>query len=406
MSFRRLVPLLTLTVLAGCSAESHGPRLKQGESQSEVQPALAVGDEECAIFAQSLVKAVKEQDAAQLAKLMDWNALLGTASRNITAPDKTRLRFVADMKGDAKKPGLLPRQFLDLISRGGEYKFLRRHAVGNQARLVFRLALPDGAGLNYHDVVLDRAGDGGLKGADVYIFTNGELLSQTARRAFLTTVLRQEQVPVARLEGVEREFQLHFTKVELMNDFERAGQYQQVLKLYDQLPTELQRDKNVMLIRLRAAQNLGGAEYSEAIENLRTFHPDDPSIDLFSITYFLNKKDAPKALEMIDRVDSAVGSDPYLNVLRSDVYLAVNNASAAREAAHTALEEDPTLLEAQWALIAVSLREKNFDETLELLRDIERRFAPRFPDMKALPIYAEFIKSSQYQEWLKSRKSP
>src|SRR5262249_40237636 len=205
------------------------------------------------------------------------------------------------------------------------------------------------------------------------------LLSQTARRAFLTKALRQAQAPAARLQGAERAYQLNFKKVELMNDMAREGKHQEVLRLFDQLPSELQRDKNVLLTRLRAAQAVGGDAYNEAIENFRTYHPDDPCVELFAITYYVQKKDFARALAMIDRVEKVIGADPYLNVLRAYVHVEADDLAAARKAAESALAEEPTLVDAELTLLLVSVHEKKHEETLSRLRELERRFSRKIP---------------------------
>ena len=157
---------------------------------------------ECRELAEKFSKAADSQDASALAALFDWDVLLHTATSQIQAPDAVRQHFAAEMKGDGKKAGELPREIFDLVARGATYRFLHSRVADNQQRLLFRLAVPDFQGLNYHDVVLSRRPDGQIRATDIYIFINGEMLSQTTRRAFLTAVLRLAQAPAARLHGV------------------------------------------------------------------------------------------------------------------------------------------------------------------------------------------------------------
>ena len=50
-------------------------------------------------------------------------------------------------------------------------------------------------------------------------------------------------------------------------------------------------------------------------------HPNDAMIDLISVDAYILRKAYDKALEAIDRVDKAIGRDPYLKVLRGNVLL-------------------------------------------------------------------------------------
>jgi hypothetical protein len=151
---------------------------------------------------------------------------------------------------------------------------------------------------------------------------------------------------------------------------------------------------------------VGEAHYLEAVQNFRAYHPDDPCIDLYGITYFLQKKEFARALEMIDRVEKAVGDVSYMNQWRANVHQAAGCWAEARKAAEEAIAAEPTLADAHWILLNVSLHECKHAETLDRLREIERRFAPKFPDFASIPEYAEFVKSPQYQDWLKSHRSP
>jgi tetratricopeptide (TPR) repeat protein len=359
--------------------------MRAGDPEPRIEPGLT--EDECRQLAGKIVDAVRGKDAAALAQFFDWDALLVTAIGDVEAPKSVKDRFAARMQGDAKNAGALGVQVLDLVLSGADYKYLRVHVVGNQQRLLFRVAMPEMAGLNYHDIELSRCRDGEIKGVDVSILANGEMLSQTTRRAFT--------------------FDRHTDsrKVVQMSEAVRAGNLDLALQLYDQLPAELQRDKNVLLIRLRAAQGVGEAQYLEAVQNLRTYHPDDPCIDLYGITYFLLKKDFARALEMIDRVDKAVGDGSYMNLWRANVYQMAGDWTAARNKAEAAIAAEPTLVDAHWILVNVSLHEKKHAETLQRLREIQRRFAPKFPDLASIPEYAEFVKSPQYQDWLKSHQS-
>jgi hypothetical protein len=398
-----LTLLLASFALSGCNQRVEGPKTPVSATNAEANSGSPITEEESGQFTEALTKAMRAKDSTALAALIDWDGMFEAATAGLNVPEKVRERINRDLRGNAKGPSVLSQRVLEFTERGASYTFLRRHRVEGRDRLLFRLVLPDGQGVNYNDVVLDRRPDGRIIGSDIYIYTSGEFLSQTARRAFLLAVLRLVEAPQARLQGVEREYVQHFKKVIEMNSLVQRGDYPQVLKLYDQLPTGLQQDKNVLLIRLSAAQNVGLQEYSEAIENLRSFHPNDPCADLFSIAYFQQEKQPQKALEMVSRLESALGGDPYLNVLRSAIYLEANDPVPARKAAEQAIAEEPTLQEAYWARVAVTCREKKFDETVQRLREIKEKFAPQFSDFATLPEYAEFVKSPQYQEWQKSR---
>ena len=406
MAAKIVVPTIALVLLAGCSEQSHGPHVRSGDPDVEVQSPTALSNDQLRQLAQQISAAAQNKDPAALAAVFDWDGLLYTAASDLQAPKAEHIRFAAEMKGNDKKLGVLGQKIVEWVKEGAQYKFLRAHVEDGQQRLLFRLAVPDAVDFNYHDVVLSRRPDGKVRASDVYIFNTGEMLSQTTRRAFIMSTLRLAEASTAKLKGIEPEFQQHFKKIELMNDFIRVGQYKDVLRLYDQLPLRLQRDKNVMLTRLVAAQAVGGDANKAAIDDFRNFFPDDPCIERFAIVYCVEKRDFPAALSKVDVIEKAIGGDPYLDVIRATLQLEADNPAAARKLAEKAVAAEPTLRDAYMTLVFVSLKEGNHAETLDRLKDAYRRFAPALGDLTKQPKFAEFVKSPQYQEWLKWRSTP
>jgi len=409
----RMILVLLLGILSGCSSKPHGPTIRPGEPEPIVEPGLS--DAECRELAEKFAKAVQDKDLKSLRALVDWDVILENATADVEATKKEKDHFLADMKGQGEKAGIIATEILDALSGGAEFKYLHAHVVGNKQRLLFRISSPEAAGIkpestdlriDYHDVVLSRGRDGQVRASDIYVLTKGEMLSLAARRAFVISRLRILQPPGETLQPLERAYLLHFREVEQMTELARQGKHEQVLAVYDRLPSELQKEKPVLLVRLRSAQALGGAAYSEAVENFRAFVPNDPCIDLYAIPVFRDKKDFPRALEAIDRLEETVGDPAYANFLRADVYLAKNDLPAAQRAAEAAVSADAALARAHWLLLDISLREKNHAETLKRLLEIERRFAPKLADLATIPECADFVKSPQYQEWLKSHGKP
>jgi hypothetical protein len=406
VSVKIVVSALALVLLAGCSDQSHGPRVRSGDPDIQVQSPTGLSEEELRTLADQITIAAQKQDAAALGAIFDWDAVIYAAASDIQAPIAEHRRFAGEMKGDGKRLGVLAMQIVGPVAKGATYKFLRSHVVGDEQRLLFRVSVPEPLEFNYHDVILSRRPDGKVRASDVYNLMNGELLSQTTRRAFLMTTLRLAEASAAKFSGIEQEFQQHFKKIQMMNDLVAAQRFKEVLPLFDLLPLRLQRDKNVMLTRLVAAQAVGGDPYKAAIDDFRTYFPDDPCIERFSITYYVEQRDFVNALAKVDVIEKAVGGDPYLDVVRASIQLESGNASAARSLAEKALAAEPSLPDAQVALLYVLLHEKKYAEAMDRLKELARRFTWDPGDLTKQPKFADFVKSQQYQEWLKARSSP
>ena len=137
------------------------------------------------------------------------------------------------------------------------------------------------------------------------------------------------------------------------------------------------------------------------LEEFRQAYPNDPCLDLLLVDYYVLKKDFVRARESTDRLDKAVGGDPYLDVLRANLNMVAGDLKAARELANRAIKEEPGLTSAYASLLGVSVEEKNYAESLDLLRMLDQTHKIRIGDLAGMPEYAGFIKSPQYQEWRK-----
>jgi tetratricopeptide (TPR) repeat protein len=208
-------------------------------------------------------------------------------------------------------------------------------------------------GVNYHEVLLAKQSTGPIRGQDIYLYLTGEFMSETLRRLYIAAAANESRGFLARLTGRESTYAKHLSQIQQMNSAIAQGHFRQALQVYEQLPDELKNDKTFLLLRLRAAQTLGDAEYQSAIDALHQLYPDDRSADLLSIDGHVMRKNYAKALDAIDRVDKAVGGDPYLEVVRANTYLKAGDLRSAQQCAGKAIEQDASLEDAYWALVTI-----------------------------------------------------
>jgi hypothetical protein len=178
------------------------------------------------------------------------------------------------------------------------------------------------------------------------------------------------------------------------------GKMQEALTIIKGMQPETQKQKMVLLNRVRAAQSSDEKEYTAVLEDFRNLFPKDPCLDLLLIDYYTLKKDFPQAIESIDRLDKSVGVDPYLNVIRAGISEASGDLTGAARFAARAMDQEPTLLPAYFAAVGISMKAAKYDETLTLLKALDQKFNMQFNDLKTVPEYAGFVKSPQYPQWL------
>jgi tetratricopeptide (TPR) repeat protein len=403
---------LAVVCLVGC-AEKDPAGVAKGPAKvpaaAPVVPAAAESwqtptDEECQQFAKSLEQIVQSGDLTAFNNVVDWDAILEKATSGFPGVEKARRQFIAGVKQTVGHRTGIGWAILGEVAKGGSYKFLHVHTQYDQKRVLFRFLLAGQQGVNYHDFILVRQSDGKIRAVDLYIFLSAEMLSTAIRRGFIPVVAEASKSVLAKLTGAESEYVKHAKVIAQMPNAVVSGNYQQALEIYRRLPPALQKDKNILMLRLRAAQATGDkALHATAIDDFRRYHPDDPCVDILAIDVHILNKRYDEALKCIDRLDVAVGGDPYLDVLRASSRIVQGDYAAARAFAQKAIDAEELLIDAYWTLVTIALAEKNFDETTRLLNLIIQKFNVEIGDLSGNPPYAEYIKSPQYKQWMQSR---
>jgi hypothetical protein len=410
--------LISLTVStessrSGALAAAAPPETAPSSARSAARPAdkhvenaaaKPISLEEATRWGAALQRVVRVQDIDTFNMLVDWDALVEKATAlpgNSPQLKKFRTSFGRELKAATVSPRSgFGRAVMGAVEASGDYKPLRIHQDGGQMRVLFRLVSSNGA-LNYHDWVLGRATDGKTVATDCYVFLIGEMYSQNLRRSFLPLAQKSGSASVETLSGPEKDFVATFGQFAQMGRFVRERNWRQALNTYKELPASVQASKPAMTMRLLATQSVSDADYLATIDDFRKRYPNDPMIDLISVDAYILRKAYDKALESIDRVDKAIGGDPYLKVLRGNVLLRERKLDAARDMAQDAIAQEPNLLRGYYALLDISLARRDYADTVKWLKKAESLGAS-FGDLTGFTAFADFVKSPEYKSWLKT----
>jgi hypothetical protein len=202
------------------------------------------------------------------------------------------------------------------------------------------------------------------------------------------------------LTGQESAFIENMPKLQQMTAAVNRGDGAAALAVFRTMPQEMQNQKMVLALRLRAAQSVSDAEYLQAMDELRRNFGHDPAIHLILIDSYALRGEHERVLETVDALDKAVGGDPYLNVMRASTYLMKNDLATARQASDRAIAEAPDLVDPHIVGLTIALTDRRFDDVLKLLQVLNEKFGLDLGNLDEAPLYQEFVKSPQYQTWL------
>jgi len=362
----------------------------------------ALSEQDCREYAQKVVNAVEAGDRNALDALIDFESIFEAATAGFEVPDAERPEMIRGLHSSMGSQGGLAGQLIQNSQAGGNFDFLRVRQNRQRPVILFRIIQPaSSGGVGYYEFVPRRSADDKIRSVDIYAFTSGEYVSETMRRTLLPLVADRSRTFLDKLLTGERDYVRDFPKFQQIVDIAKEGKWREALALLKELRPETKRQKVVLLIRLRAAQEAGEEkEYATALEEFRMLFPKDPCLELLSIEYYTQRKEYARALECIDGLDKSVGGDPYLNVVRAGIIAERGDRGKARQLANRAIAEEPTLVTAYLTLVAISLEDKTYDETLTLLKQLDQKFKMEFNDLTTVPEYAGFVKSPQYKHWI------
>jgi hypothetical protein len=358
--------------------------------------------EEAKTWATELARAVRVQNVDGFNQLIDWDTIVDKAT-NLSGTTPQLDKFRHDFRQGLRQAIVTPkaagfgRAIMTAIESAGDYRPLRIHTMNGKVRVLFRLVSSNGA-LNYHDWVLGRSKTGAVVATDCYVFLIGELYSDNLRRSFLPLAHKSAGASIDNLSGPEKDFIANFNKFAMMGKYARERNWRQALNTYKELPASVQESKPALTMRLLATQATSNEEYLATIDDFRKHYPNDTMIDLISVDGHLLRRAYDQAMEAIDRIDKSVGGDPYLKVLRGNVLLKERKLDAARDMVQKALDEDPNLLRAYYAMIDISLERKDYADTVKWLKKAES-LGVTFGDLTAITAFEQFVKSPEYKAW-------
>jgi tetratricopeptide (TPR) repeat protein len=391
-----LCAVLLLTQ-AGCRKALPDPASPAPALESAGPPPT---EQEARQFADRMTSAVRAGDAAAIDQLLRLAGLAERVISDLGLSSRERQGFLAGVATSLRQASF-GQQILQGIKGDGSYQLLRIRTVDGRPRPLFRMIHSEGA-LNYHDYALARHKDGEVVTEDMFVFVNGEPLSQTVRRLVIPALASLRDKGAHR--GVDPQELSSLEAVGAMTRAFRGGDFKTAVTTYRTLPRQCQERKPILVLYVQATMGLGEdgeADYLAAMETFRKLFPNDAAVDFISIDYFLLKKRYDEARLAMDRLNEAVGGDPYLGVLRGTAWMEEGRFEEAGRAIEKAIQEEPGLTPAYWARVTLSLREKNHNDTLKWLKIIVGNRGVEVQDLAAVPEYAEFVKSPRHGEWQK-----
>lgn len=358
----------------------------------------AITDAEYESFGKALEAKIKQEKGRGLVGSLNSNKLVSRSVQGLDLQPTFVLGFSAGAAGAFNQS--FAKQLDASLAENGHYRFLRLHGDGAQKRLLFRMS-GDG-GTNYHDLEIERSATGQFEIVDMHISLSGEKLSETMRRMVVLTAVSQKGSFLKSLTGQLSDFEKSIKQINQFNALKAGGQFAQALAVFKQLPPSIQSEKTFALGRLMVAMQVSEQEYLTAMTDFRNAFPTDACIDFMSIDYHILRKEFDQGLAAVDRFEKNLGGDPYLNMIRANLYSEQKKWDEAKKAIAIVIAAEPTLSNPVFVQAGIGLTQPDNKLVLDSLRILKNQHKLDLGGVATAPEYAGFVKSPEYQEWLKS----
>jgi tetratricopeptide (TPR) repeat protein len=327
---------LALTVLATSCKHFEKPVTKQ----------------EAAVFSESIVKSLAKKDAKIYNEAIDADLL----ADRITDQDRHQsASYWKGLKQGVNSSINFGTLILGNLGEKGSYTLVKQYEKADKQHLVFRLAAE--SGLNYHDVELAHK-DGKVKIADIFIYTTGELFSETLKLMFD--------------QSKEKDNYHYLNKLPQISNLIQRGQYQQAKNIIDQLPTNLQTLKTVQISYIVTCSHISDSAHQDAIEKYGHDFPNDPSLDLMLIDGFLLKKKYDEALACVNRLDKRINTDPYLDFYRGMFYNLMDKKAEAQQSLERLYKNLPDFSQGAIELCTYYLDKNEYEKAVGIINKVKQ----------------------------------
>ena len=214
------------------------------------------------------------------------------------------------------------------ITKNGSFKLVRGFVDHEEMHLLFR-AFGDG-GLNYQDITIIKVKDS-LRAADIFSYELGESYA-----ALFSYLIEDIATPDAHASQTSREKY----GVIFENALNRKN-YSAARSAFEKFDEPTQNDKHLSLQYMLACQQLGDKLFRKSVDHFTSLFPEEPTPYLLMMNAYVDTKNYGDYSKAIDKLDTMLHFDPFLNYYRGNVVMKLNDLRTALHFYQEVFEYDP-----------------------------------------------------------------
>ncbi len=385
-----IVMVLAL-IIAGCA-----PDADVSTALPEQPPVRAITYQQTYEFSKEVMRRIRQEDISPLDSIFDREAWLERAAYTM-GKRKPVLAALDSMARDLSPGAAL----MKLASSASDMKLLGVEWNDGRPRARYKFSFSRG-GFDYFLVMYGEDRQGRLRVIDYHALTDIDPMSVRARRiansrpSIFDAFSRRGTVTLG-------------TALDSLSILWDDVRYRKMLDYCDSLPDPIKYDRYILPFRIVAAHHVSPSEVERALGILYAHYAGYKDMGILLAGYFFVKKQHDSALRALDIVDSVVGGDPYLDLLRAGVAREAGDDGLKRMYLRRAITKDSTMVAPYVLLLEEAIADRKFAEAARITSDIRNRFRVLMTpeklgldsELAARPAFKEYVASKELAKVLR-----
>ncbi len=240
-------------------------------------------------------------------------------------------------------------------AKNGSFSLVHRFVQNEEIHLLFR-AFGDG-GLNYEEITLIKVKDS-VRAADIFSYELGESYAR-----LFSYLMDDIKSPDAHESMTSREKYGSIFENALKNK-----NYSVARSAFEKFDEQTQNDKHLSLQYMLACKHLGEKLFRKSVDRFTALFPEEPTPYLLKMAAYVDTKDYADYGGAIDKLDTLVHIDPFLNYFRGNLIMKMGDLEGALHFYELAFEYDPGIWQNTEKLVACKVRNNELVEANDAIK--------------------------------------
>jgi tetratricopeptide (TPR) repeat protein len=245
------------------------------------------------------------------------------------------------------------------ISKNGSFILVRGFVQHEEMHLLFR-AFGDG-GLNYQDITIIKVKDS-LRAADIFSYQLGESYAR-----LFSYLIADMATPDAHSSMTSREkYGAIFENALSLKNYSVAR------SAFEKFDDHTQNDKHLSLQYMLACQQLSEKLFRKSVDHFISIYPEEPTPYLLMMKEYADTREYGDYSRAIDKLDTLLQIDPFLNYLRGNVEAKLGDSRGALHFYQAAFDYDPGIWQNTEKLVACKVVDNDLVQANEVINLYKR----------------------------------